>query len=138
MWLCARDSLTRQDFDDNSQKYVKITNYMKVITLYVLVAAYALVNEWYGWEGSYMREYVVAQYPPELHKEIVEINLRIQTLWIEGKFGEAEKLFEEWCNLIRSYEDKLPEGQRYHKGTPLHNWGIAILLQKGDYVSNYT
>lgn len=31
---------------------------------------------------------------------------------------------------MRAYEEKLPEGKRLHKGTPLHNWGISILLQE--------
>ena len=31
---------------------------------------------------------------------------------------------------MRAYEENLPEGKRLHKGTPLHNWGISILLQE--------
>lgn len=71
----------------------------------------------------------MVDFPPQLGRKVAEIASQIGTLWNEGKFQEAEKLFENQYKLIRSYEEKLPEAQRYHKGSPLHNWGISILLQ---------
>ena len=48
----------------------------------------------------------------------------------EGKFAEAERIFARQYSDIRANEDQLPDNRRFHKGTTLHNWGIAILLQK--------
>jgi len=76
-----------------------------------------------------MQDYVI-EFPRELALEIQEIAGEIKLLWIEGNFQATEELFRKQYELIRSYEEKLPEGQRHHKGPPLHNWGVSILLQK--------
>jgi hypothetical protein len=76
-----------------------------------------------------MRPYVVRD-PPELTYRINEIVARIQPLWNERNFSAAESLFREYYETMRAYEKTLPEGKRLHKGTPLHNWGISILLQE--------
>jgi hypothetical protein len=78
---------------------------------------------------SMPRPYVVPN-PPELDQRINGIIVRIQPLWDERNFSEAEPLFEEYYFIMRAYEEDLPRGQRLHKGTPLHNWGISILLQE--------
>ncbi|MGA2309754.1 MAG: nucleotide-binding protein [Candidatus Bathyarchaeia archaeon] len=75
------------------------------------------------------RPYVVPE-PPELTHQIDEIVARIQPLWNERNFAAAEQLFREYYETMRQYEERLPEGRRFHKGTPLHNWGISILLQE--------
>ena len=75
------------------------------------------------------RDYVVPN-PPDLDRQIKNIIGRIQPLWNEKNFAESEPLFEEYYSIMRAYEEDLPRGQRLHKGTPLHNWGIAILLQE--------
>jgi predicted nucleotide-binding protein len=75
------------------------------------------------------REYVIPN-PPDLERRIRNIIARIQPLWNERDFAEAETLFEEYYSIMRAYEEDLPRGQRLHKGTPLHNWGISILLQE--------
>ena len=74
------------------------------------------------------RAYVVPN-PPDLQQRIYNIIGRIQPLWNERNSAEAETLFEEYYSIMRAYEEHLPRGQRLHKGTPLHNWGISILLQ---------
>jgi len=76
-----------------------------------------------------MRSYVASE-PTQLVNQINQIVMRIQPLWNEKKFNEAEILFSEYYELMRSYENDLPEGNRFHKGTPLHNWGVSILLQE--------
>lgn len=76
-----------------------------------------------------MKEWVV-DFPPELDdirtKKFEEIN----GLWSKGNFGESEKIFGELYKLIQKFENKLPKGKRFHKGTTLHNWGVTILLQR--------
>jgi predicted nucleotide-binding protein len=67
--------------------------------------------------------------PPELTYRINEIVARIQSLWNERNFSATESLFREYYETMRAYEETLPEGKRSHKGNPLHNWGISILLQ---------
>lgn len=76
-----------------------------------------------------MQDYVV-EFPRKLALEIEEISQNIGPLWIKGDFPAAEELFRKQYELIRSCEERLPDGQRYHKGSPLHNWGVSILLQK--------
>jgi len=76
-----------------------------------------------------MQDYVI-DLPQELVLETGAIDAQIRPLWVEGKFAEAEALFREQYELISAREAELPEGQRYHKGYSLHNWGISILLQK--------
>jgi len=74
------------------------------------------------------RNYVVPD-PPELTSQINEIVARIQPLWDARNFRDAESLFRQYYETMRVYEETLPEGKRLHKGSPLHNWGISILLQ---------
>jgi predicted nucleotide-binding protein len=75
------------------------------------------------------RPYVSAN-PLQLDEEINEITGRIQILWNERNFVESERLFQSYYERMRHYEQLLPEGFRLHKGTPLHNWGVTILLQQ--------
>ena len=76
-----------------------------------------------------MQDYVVKE-PQELMEKINDIIRQIQPLWNAGDFRGAEQLFEKYYETMRAYEEALPEGKRLHKGTPLHNWGISILLQQ--------
>jgi predicted nucleotide-binding protein len=76
-----------------------------------------------------MRDYVIEP-SPELNLKINAIINRIQPLWAREKFERCEQLFKRYYELMVLYERELPEGRRYHKGHPLHNWGISILLQK--------
>jgi len=76
-----------------------------------------------------MQSYV-AQYPPELARRVAETDNSIATLWNQGRYAEAEGFFENQYSIVRSFESRLPDNQRFHKGGTLHNWGIVILLQK--------
>ena len=78
---------------------------------------------------SYEVQNYVAEEPPELRDQVGKLLIRIQPLWNKKEFREAENLFHEYYEIMRKYEETLPEGRRLHKGTPLHNWGISILLQ---------
>lgn len=75
-----------------------------------------------------MQSYILP-YPEELNKVIEEQNQEISSLINERNFLEAEKLLAQQFELIRSNENKLPEGKRYHKGATLYNWGIFMPLQ---------
>jgi predicted nucleotide-binding protein len=72
----------------------------------------------------------VADYPAELAKQVNEIDREIGHLWVDGRYAEAESFFKREYDLIRFFEDRLPENKRFHKGSPLYNWGLSILLQK--------
>jgi hypothetical protein len=75
-----------------------------------------------------MPKYVVG-FSKELEKKVNEMDLAGAALIIKGEFQSAEKLFKAQYELIRSYEDRLPEGKRFHKGAPLHSLGFSIMLQ---------
>lgn len=62
--------------------------------------------------------------PPELQRELESENALGQQLVMRGRLPEAFDVFR------HSYEQMLsaqPQGQRYHKGLPLHNMGWARL-----------
>jgi len=78
-----------------------------------------------------MEKYVVEYFPRGLRLEIDEIGREIGTFWGREQYAEAEALFKQQYTLIRKVEERdLPEGKRFHKGSYLHSWGIAILRQK--------
>lgn len=77
-----------------------------------------------------MRNYVVIDLPLELQTNLGRIIPQVQQLWNEKRFNEAEALFREYYELMRKFEEDLQPGLRFHKGYPLHNWGISILLQE--------
>ncbi len=80
--------------------------------------------------GCSMQNYVVNE-PPELVNQLNRIVTRIRLLWNEKNFRDAELLFREYYEIMRAYEDRfLSEGNRFHKGVALHEWGVSILLQE--------
>jgi len=70
------------------------------------------------------------EFPKELAEFVDHSASEIAVSWGKGDFIEAEKNLKIQYEVIRGFEKKLPEGQRFHKGNPLHNWGVAILLQR--------
>lgn len=76
-----------------------------------------------------MRAYVNA-YPPELQADMISIEEEVSQLFPAGGYEKATQLLGEEYELLRTTEEKQPENTRLHKGAPLYNWGIAILLQK--------
>ena len=66
----------------------------------------------------------------ELLEKIRPIDSKAFTSLVISDFATAEKLYSEYYTILRNEEDqKLEKNQKYHKGTPLHNWGIALLNQ---------
>jgi len=76
-----------------------------------------------------MQEYVVS-FPPSLSQGILDASNKVGIALVGGNFQEAEQLLKTFYQEMRDEENRLPEGQRYHKGWALHNWGVAILLQR--------
>ena len=77
---------------------------------------------------SHARAYVISFHPTN-GRIIEEKGKNIERLWKEHKFIEAEHICQEIYNYIIDIEKLLPQGQRYHKGGPLYNWGISLINQ---------
>jgi predicted nucleotide-binding protein len=78
-----------------------------------------------------MENYVVPNFPQDLSLEIDRLGREIGIFWHKEQYAEAEALFKQQYTLIRKTEEKkLHEGQRFHKGSYLHSWGLSILWQK--------
>jgi len=75
------------------------------------------------------QEYVVS-FPEGLNSRIIETSNKVSIALVEGDFQRAEQLLKMLYHEMRDDENRLAEGQRYHKGWALHNWGIVILLQR--------
>ena len=76
-----------------------------------------------------MQEYVV-NFPSEFNKKINKRSLNAVFLLFEGNSQQAESIFQSLYADIRKKEERLPEGQRFHKGATLYWWGFALLLQE--------
>lgn len=76
-----------------------------------------------------MRSMVAVDIPDELRKQFDSMEQQAYSYLIVGDFRRAEQTYESQYNILRSKEEKLPDGERYHKGGPLHNWGISLLYQ---------
>jgi hypothetical protein len=74
-----------------------------------------------------MQDYVVEK-PLELVLEINDISRQINPFVEAKEFDKVEQLFRLYYEKMVEYEAELPEGKRFHKGAPLHNWGIFILF----------
>jgi len=75
-----------------------------------------------------MRNYVL-NFRPDLNAMIQELAQQAQTLMSQRRYEEVESLFQKQYDLIRKYENELPENFRYHKGATLYNWGVALISQ---------
>ncbi len=73
---------------------------------------------------------IIEPFAGELLQKTSSIESKAFTALVISDFVSAEKLYAEYYRLLRNEEDqKLPKDKKYHKGTPLHNWGIALLNQ---------
>lgn len=77
-----------------------------------------------------MTQQYVVELAPDLAQQVVQMDLAAATSMIGGDFKTAEGVFEKQYKLIRHSEEELPKGKRHHKGSPLYNLGISILLQQ--------
>lgn len=78
-----------------------------------------------------MRDYV-ASFPPRAREKINRIGKNLEQLWKNGHFLLAESISKKQYAYIISIEIRLPSGKRYHKGSPLYNWGISLISQENE------
>jgi hypothetical protein len=71
----------------------------------------------------------IQELPPELIPQIAIIETSAYSNLVTSNYQTAERLYERYYLLLRAKESDLPSGSKYHKGTPLHNWGIALINQ---------
>jgi len=71
----------------------------------------------------------IEQFTPAMLSEIQQIEAKAYTNLIISNYGKAEQAYREYYEFLRAKEDELPSGSKYHKGTPLHNWGISLIAQ---------
>jgi hypothetical protein len=67
--------------------------------------------------------------PPELVEKSERMEREAYSHLVAGNFAQAENIYREQYLLFESEEQKLRANQKYHKGGPLHNWGISLLFQ---------
>src|SRR5208283_888673 len=73
---------------------------------------------------------IIEKFTGELLQKINSIESKAFTALIISDFVSAGELYGEYYKILRNEEDeKLPKDKKYHKGTPLHNWGIALINQ---------
>lgn len=77
-----------------------------------------------------MTQQYVVDLTADLAQAVAQMDLAAATLMIRGDYKTAEKLFKKQYDLIRQNEEKLTKGKRHHKGAPLYNLGLSILLQQ--------
>jgi hypothetical protein len=77
-----------------------------------------------------MAQQYVVDLEQDLAKAVAQMDFAAATLMIGGNYKTAEELFKKQYELIRQSEERLVKGKRHHKGAPLHNLGISILLQQ--------
>ena len=73
---------------------------------------------------------VVRELPPELARRLKRMEQEAYSCLVAGNFSEAEKIYKQQYEIFRAEEQRLPVDKKYHKGSPLHNWVISLLLQK--------
>jgi hypothetical protein len=71
----------------------------------------------------------VVSLPHELLEKFKQIEKEAYSHLVAGDFSQAEQIYKQQYEILRSEEQKLSSGDKYHKGGPLHNWGISLLLQ---------
>ncbi len=65
----------------------------------------------------------------ELLQDIIVLEKKGYSNLIVSNFQMAEQFYKQYYELLRKKEETLPAGSKYHKGTPLHNWGISLISQ---------
>jgi len=72
---------------------------------------------------------VVRELPPELVNQFQQMEQEAFSYLVAGNFEEAAGIYERQYDILKIKEQQLPEGEKYHKGGPLYNWGISLLYQ---------
>lgn len=65
----------------------------------------------------------------ELLRRFTEMEREAYSYLVAGDFSRAEQVYKQQYDALRTEEERLSLGNKYHKGGPLHNWGISLLLQ---------
>jgi len=65
----------------------------------------------------------------ELKAKMKEMEREAYSHLVAGDYGGAEQIYQQQYETLRVGEKQLTSGDKYHKGSPLYNWGIALLLQ---------
>jgi len=80
-------------------------------------------------KGAEMQKYVVG-FPSKFGEKIAKKSLEGVAQLFKGYAPEAETIFRTLYSDIRKKENRLPKGQRFHKGASLYWWGMSLLLQE--------
>lgn len=71
--------------------------------------------------------------PVSLPRELAERSRKLEqeaySYLVAGDFVRAEQTYRQQYEILKEEEQKLGQDEKYHKGGPLHNWGISLLLQ---------
>jgi len=65
----------------------------------------------------------------DLLLKIRGIEAKAYTNLVISNYAFAEQLYKQQYELLRAEEEKLSSGNKYHKGAPLHNWGLSLISQ---------
>jgi len=72
----------------------------------------------------------IIQLPDELATKFMQMEQEAYSYLVAGDFSRAERVYKQQYDIFKSEEQRLSRDEKYHKGGPLHNWGISLLLQK--------
>ena len=70
------------------------------------------------------------QLPEGLASRIRQLEQEAYSYLVVGDFPQAERIYRQQYEILRTNEQHLSPNEKYHKGAPLHNWGTSLLLQK--------
>ena len=73
---------------------------------------------------------IIWKLPLEIERKFKKMEQEAYSKLVIGDYQSAESIYKEQYEIFLSWEKKLPLTQKYHKGGPLHNRGIALLYQK--------
>ncbi len=65
----------------------------------------------------------------ELLTTLGQMEKEAYSFLVAGDFSRAEQVYKRQYEILQTEEQKLPPNDKFHKGGPLHNWGISLLLQ---------
>lgn len=71
----------------------------------------------------------VEKLPEELAQEILVLEKKGFSNLTISNYKMAEQFYQQYFELLRKNEEKLSAGSKFHKGTPLYNWGVSLILQ---------
>jgi len=69
------------------------------------------------------------EFPPDLKEAFQELENAALTFIVSKYYSGAESIYETQFRILTAREMELQANEKYHKGGPLHNLGVSLILQ---------